>query len=143
MVKVAVGIIIQNGLAAPDFSQVLMCQRKPTAPYPLKWEFPGGKFENGETAEECLLRELKEELDIVAEVGGLYHREHYMYPDSGTFDVHYHLVPSFSGVLVNRAFTRIRWVPVADLPKFDILEGNRAVIQKLLSAHEGNEPGAR
>ena len=143
MIKVAVGIIIQNGVSAPDERRVLICQRKATTAYPLKWEFPGGKFEISETAEECLLRELKEELDIVAEIGGLFHREQHTYSDSGVFDVHYHLVPSFNGTIVNRAFTTIRWVPMADLLKFDILEGNRTVVQKLLSVHEGTERDAR
>lgn len=47
-----------------DGEQYLICQRSEKMKSPLKWEFPGGKVEEGESLEECLLREIKEELDI-------------------------------------------------------------------------------
>ena len=59
MKEVAVGIILQDG-------NVLACQRKRDATYALKWEFPGGKLEPGETPEHALVRELHEELAIHA-----------------------------------------------------------------------------
>jgi 8-oxo-dGTP diphosphatase len=49
---------------AESGTEVLVCQRKPDQPMSLKWEFPGGKIEPGETPEGALIRELKEELDI-------------------------------------------------------------------------------
>ena len=54
---VACAIIEQNGT-------VLTAQRSAAMSLPLKWEFPGGKIESGETAEECLIRELHEELGV-------------------------------------------------------------------------------
>jgi 8-oxo-dGTP diphosphatase len=129
MTKVAVGIIVNNG-------KVLLCQRKKSDHYGLKWEFPGGKFEPGESAEQCLRRELAEELGIQATVGLLYHQQHAVYADSGTFDVFYYSVPSFQGTLVNHAFEMFVWVSVRDLPLYDILEGNRDVINKLLADDE-------
>lgn len=47
---------------------VLVVQRSSTMSLPLKWEFPGGKIENGETEEECIIREIKEELNLEIEV---------------------------------------------------------------------------
>jgi 8-oxo-dGTP diphosphatase len=135
MISVAVGIIIQNGPSF-DVPRVLMCQRKETMRYPLKWEFPGGKVEPGESIEDCLHRELFEELGINAEIGKLYHRQHSVYPDSGTFDVSYHLVPSFSGTPINNVFAEIAWVPIPEITRLDILEGNKAIIAKLLGTHE-------
>jgi 8-oxo-dGTP diphosphatase len=130
MIKVAVGIILQNG-AASGSGRVLLCQRTQTARYALKWEFPGGKLENNEPLEECLRRELREELGIAAEVGTLFHHQHFVYPDSGSFDVFYYFVKSFTGEIVNKVFARWQWVPLTELHQYDILEGNRDVIRRL------------
>jgi 8-oxo-dGTP diphosphatase len=42
----------------------LLCRRHPNGELPGKWEFPGGKIEDGETEEECLIREIREELSL-------------------------------------------------------------------------------
>ena len=58
--------------------RVMICRRRPDARNALKWEFPGGKIESGESPEAALARELKEELDIDVRVGrvmdAIYHR---------------------------------------------------------------------
>ncbi|MGD0338588.1 MAG: (deoxy)nucleoside triphosphate pyrophosphohydrolase [Bacteroidota bacterium] len=124
MIKIAVGVIWRDG-------SVLLCQRKKSAKYPLKWEFPGGKIESGETPEVCLRRELLEELAITATIGKELHRQHIVYADSGSYDVKYYLVRTFEGVPENRAFSRIQWVDIADLQLYDVLEGNLEVIRKI------------
>jgi 8-oxo-dGTP diphosphatase len=126
MIKVAVGIITLG-------SQILVCQRKKGLRYPLKWEFPGGKFEDGESAEQCLRRELNEELSIDAAIGGEFFHQEWLYPDSGSFEVFYHVVPSFSGTIRNNVFEQIRWVHSAELTGIDMLDGNRDVVRKLKS----------
>ena len=128
MKKVAVGIILQKGT-------VLLCRRKPDVPYPLKWEFPGGKAEDGEEIEDCLRRELHEELGITAQVASLFHKKQYDYPDSGSFDVFYYIISSYGGMLLNRSFVSYEWVPVQKLMTFDILEGNREVVKKLMNEY--------
>jgi 8-oxo-dGTP diphosphatase len=125
MIKVAVGIVRMG-------SQVLVCQRKKTSKYPLKWEFPGGKFENGESVVECLRRELQEELSIDAIVGEELYRQEWLYPDSGSFEVCYHFVDSFSGTVRNNVFEQIRWVNVAELAGVDMLEGNQEAVELLV-----------
>jgi 8-oxo-dGTP diphosphatase len=125
MIQVAVGIIrIANN--------VLLCQRKAAARYGLKWEFPGGKTEPDESPESCLCRELFEELAIQPYNAGLFYRDHFVYPDSGTFDVFYYMVPSYCGTIINNVFEAYSWVPLDRLREFDILEGNRNVINELL-----------
>jgi 8-oxo-dGTP diphosphatase len=140
MISVAVGIIMKQ---SPDSHRVLLCQRKASARYGLKWEFPGGKLENGESSEECLRRELREELGIEATVGELFHQQHAEYPDSGSFDVFYYVISGYTGEMRNNVFETISWVPVEQLSQFDILEGNRDVIQKLLTIHAPAESRAR
>lgn len=141
MKHVAVGIILRGGL-------VLACQRKRTARYPLKWEFPGGKIETGETAREALDRELREELGIEIIEAREFSRQKWAYPEGtsdpkkdGSFHVVYFLVDSFLGEPIGKAFEKIQWVTPTALFEMDILEGNRTSI-KLLIKHAQQEQTA-
>lgn len=129
---VSVGIVLRNGL-------VLACQRPRNGKYPLKWEFPGGKVEEGESAVDALARELQEELSIEVVAHSEFHRQEWVYAESknannsgGAFHVTYFLVNSFAGEPVNNAFEQIRWVMPADLFALDILEGNREAVELLV-----------
>lgn len=62
LVKVPCAIIEHEG-------KVLAAQRSAAGSLPLKWEFPGGKLEVGESEEECLVREIREELCVEILVG--------------------------------------------------------------------------
>lgn len=128
MKEVAVGIIFRNGT-------VLTGQRKHTARYPLKWEFPGGKLEPGETPTAALVRELDEELGIHAQPGPEYHRQEWDYGDRA-WRVYYFPVHAFTGEPENRTFAQIRWVTLEELLTMDILDGNREVVS-LLCAQTG------
>ena len=61
--------------------RVMLCQRRPEVHNGLKWEFPGGKIEPGESPEAALARELSEELALRVEVGRVIDAVHYAYPD--------------------------------------------------------------
>lgn len=127
IIEVAVAILRQ-----PDLS-VLLCQRHPHKSYPLKWEFPGGKIEAGETPEQALRRELTEELSIVAEIGQLFHEEtaHYSV-DGKTYNVRFYVVGRWEGEPQNNVFADHRWVRPEDIATLDILEGIRGVVQRLV-----------
>lgn len=124
MTRVAVGILRNNG-------KILACQRKRGGRYELKWEFPGGKLEPGETPLQCLQRELQEELSIKVErVQGMEFQSA-LYEDGGMFEVAYCYISEFSGDPKNNVFETIRWVNPEELRQLDILEGNRAFVEKL------------
>lgn len=80
MVCVAVGIVVRD-------NRVLICQRRKNSRYGLKWEFPDGKIKPRETPQECLVRELREELNINAEIDRLFWREQHTYSDGASFEI--------------------------------------------------------
>ena len=133
MIHVAVGIIFKQDEKIPT---VLLCQRKQNVRYGLRWEFPGGKVEEGETTERCLQRELFEELGIHAIIGRLMHQQSATYDDGGSFHVWYYSVEGFEGDVQNKAFEMIHWVPISLLTSYDILEGNRAIVQRLVETYD-------
>ncbi|MCU0454227.1 MAG: NUDIX domain-containing protein [Bacteroidetes bacterium] len=125
MKRVAVAIILRD-------SHVLVCQRKRGSRYELKWEFPGGKVEPGESLEACVRRELREEL--AAEVGPVVGTESEMsyYEDGGMFEVHYFTFREHLTPLKNLVFEDIRWVNGEELLLLDILEGNKGIVERLV-----------
>ncbi|WP_371417578.1 (deoxy)nucleoside triphosphate pyrophosphohydrolase [Granulicella sp. S190] len=111
--------------------EVLICQRKPDQPMSLKWEFPGGKIEAGETSEDALVRELNEELGITAVIGRRVARIRHKYRNGGAIDLQFFVVQEFDGALENRIFNDMRWAPLADLPGYDFLAADLGLIRDL------------
>ncbi|MGZ3590585.1 MAG: (deoxy)nucleoside triphosphate pyrophosphohydrolase [Thermodesulfobacteriota bacterium] len=73
-VIVSAALIIEQG-------RILVTQRKEESSHGLLWEFPGGKVKEGEDPREALRRELREELDVEAEVGTIFDAVFYSYPE--------------------------------------------------------------
>ncbi len=111
--------------------EVLVCQRRPDQPMGSKWEFPGGKVEQGETAEVALARELNEELGIVATIGRRLALVRHSYRNGSTIEIQFFVVDSFEGDLENRIFLDMRWSPLPDLPAFDFLAADLTLIRDL------------
>jgi 8-oxo-dGTP diphosphatase len=105
------------GLILNQQGQLLICQRTALQPLPLKWEFPGGKIEEGESLGEALRRELNEELGIGAEVGEEIATVQHRYQNGNSVELHFLLVREYRGELENRIFVDVRWVEAVDLPK--------------------------
>jgi 8-oxo-dGTP diphosphatase len=124
MTRAAVGILRENG-------RVLVCQRKKNSRYELKWEFPGGKVESGESVQDCVKRELREELSIEVDRIGEMKTQVNRYNDGGLFEVTYCTILRFSGRPINNVFEEIRWVTLAELRSLDILEGNKSFVSTL------------
>jgi len=112
-------------------TEVLVCQRRADQPMSLKWEFPGGKIELGETAEQALSRELDEELGIKATIGPRIAQLRHRYRNGGTIDLQFFAVRDFTGTIDNRIFNDIRWSPLTALPTFDFLAADFNLIRDL------------
>jgi 8-oxo-dGTP diphosphatase len=111
--------------------EVLICQRKADQPMSLKWEFPGGKIESGESAERALARELDEELGIAAVIGSRVARVRHKYRNGGTIDLQFFAVREFQGEMENRIFNDVRWAALTELPGYDFLAADLGLIRDL------------
>jgi 8-oxo-dGTP diphosphatase len=109
----------------------LVCQRRRDASFALKWEFPGGKVQPGEALEVALRRELREELNIDADVGPERYRTRHHYPKQYTVELIFFEILAFRGTLQNHVFEQIRWASLDVLPSLDFLEGDAELIVRL------------
>ena len=121
---VSAGIIHRDG-------QVLIGQRRKGDRHSLKWEFPGGKVEHRETPQQALVRELWEELEIHAKVGGELARYEHDYPSGSRVHLLFFSVSEFSGVPKAQVFEQISWVNLPDLVNLDFVEGDLDFIRRL------------
>jgi 8-oxo-dGTP diphosphatase len=131
--RLVVAALIVRGTAAAEGTgvEVLICQRKPDQPMSLKWEFPGGKIEPGESSEDALARELNEELGITATIGRRVARVRHKYRNGGAIDLQFFLVNDYAGELENRIFNDMRWAPLGTLPGYDFLAADLGLIRDL------------
>lgn len=121
---ISAGIISCNG-------KILIAQRSRLKSLPYLWEFPGGKLETGETLEQCLKREIKEELDLNITVGDLYMTTAYEY-EFGSFELNVFLARSSTqniGELT--AHEAVRWVDIAELDNFEFSAADLPIVEKL------------
>jgi 8-oxo-dGTP diphosphatase len=121
---VSAGIIHRDG-------QVLVGQRRPADRHPLKWEFPGGKVEIGETPQQALVRELREELQIEATVGSELARYEHEYPSGSRVHLLFFAIPRYTGQVIGKVFEQIQWVDVHQLPALDFLDGDFDFVRRL------------
>jgi 8-oxo-dGTP diphosphatase len=126
MKRVVAALILQDG-------KLLVCQRTRHQTMPLKWEFPGGKIEEGEQPRDALRRELDEELGIQATVGDELARIQHEYPNGAMVELRFYVVREYKGELENRIFKDIQWAEPKNLLKFDFLEADLTLVKDLAS----------
>lgn len=123
MITVAAGLIERNG-------QILIARRKKSDIHGHKWEFPGGKVEPNESPEECVRRELQEELGIGVDVGDLFCVSEYDYPGFSIRLVVYRIV-GMSGDPIALEHDEVRWVAPEEIEAYDFPEADLPVVAKV------------
>jgi 8-oxo-dGTP diphosphatase len=124
MKRVVAALIVKQG-------KVLVCQRTRHQTMPLKWEFPGGKIEEGEQPRSALRRELEEELGILATVEDEVRRIQHEYPNGGMVELRFFIVRGYQREIENRIFRDIQWAEPKDLPAYDFLEADLTLVKEL------------
>jgi 8-oxo-dGTP diphosphatase len=124
MKRVVAALIVKDG-------KVLVCQRTRHQTMPLKWEFPGGKIEEGEQPRDALRRELDEELGIMATIGDEVARIRHEYPNGGMVELRFYMVREHKGEIENRIFRDIQWSESKDLLSYDFLEADLTLVNDL------------
>jgi len=121
MKRVVAALIVKDG-------KILVCQRTKHQTMPLKWEFPGGKIEEGEQPRDALRRELDEELGIDATIGDEVARIRHEYRSGNSVELRFYVVHEFRGELENRIFRDMKWAERTELPSFDFLEADLKLV---------------
>lgn len=123
-IRVVAAVIERDG-------RILIGQRKREGRHALKWEFPGGKVEPGETEEEALRRELREELEIEADIGDAIQTIRHQYPGRSPIEIIFFRVRQFTGDPQNLVFEQIEWTPRNSLPGYDFVEADIEFVRQL------------
>lgn len=116
-------------------SKILVCQRRRDDTHALQWEFPGGKVEPGETSEEALARELREELAVDATIGKEVFRTRHRYRETQPELelIFFRAAIDPTATLQNLVFEGFEWAAPADLPQYNFLRADVEFVALLAS----------
>lgn len=110
--------------------RILIAQRGRSKRFGWKWEFPGGKVRKDETPEDCLRREIKEELNLEIEVENHFCTTHHQYPD-----LHIELVAFWCSIVGGKLkladHEEVRWVTVEEMNQYIFVEADLNLITAL------------
>ena len=121
---VVAGVLQQDG-------KLLIGQRMSGDRHALKWEFPGGKVESGETPKQALRRELREELGVDAVIGPELARYEHSLAGRPPLILLFHRVEAYSGEPQPQTFEQIQWAEPGRLPDFDFLDGDLDFVRRI------------
>lgn len=127
-------IAVVVGLVFDSAGKILIGQRTESDVYEGKWEFPGGKVELSETADQALVRELREELGISVLSTDHFMMFEYDYPERKVL-LDFRMVRDYDGEPFARERQELRWVNLAQLSDFDMLAASKPVIDALIRQH--------
>ena len=131
MTEVVAALIWKN-------NKFMICQRPAHKARGLLWEFVGGKVEPGETKEQALIRECKEELDILLSVGDVFMDVIHEYPD---ITVHLTLFNATiaEGEPQKLEHNDIQWIMPKEISNYEFCPADKEILEKILKAHKNCE----
>lgn len=124
IIKVIAGIIKDN-------DKILITRRGPEEKFAGGWEFPGGKIEINETHEDCLVREIKEELNVLVKVDEFCEEVTYDY-GSMKVNLNTYFCTILDGEIQMTVHDKYRWVETSDLLKYELLDADIPVAKKIM-----------
>ncbi|NPA36397.1 MAG: (deoxy)nucleoside triphosphate pyrophosphohydrolase [Chlorobi bacterium] len=125
-IDVACAVIIRH-------KKILATRRSKQKARPEKWEFPGGKVEKDETPEQCIKREIEEELDVKIKVTGWLQPVTHTYPD-----ITIRLLPCYaeltSGKIKLKEHSGMKWITENELQNLDWSDADTNVVKQILTS---------
>ena len=119
-----------------DKGKVLLMRRASDQPLAGTWEYPGGKFEEGEDGPACLHRELREELGIDAKIGELVTIAKHTTESGKIIELHAYEIAHYTGDIQLRVHDKMHWVPLSELLSHPQLPADKIVSQKLVTVEK-------
>ena len=113
-----------------DTDRVLICQRPAHKARGMLWEFVGGKVEPGESPEEALIRECREELAITISVGAIFTEVTHTYPDL-TIHLTVFNAEITAGVPRKLEHNDLRWITADELDRYAFCPADQSIVEKL------------
>ena len=114
----------------------MICQRPPHKTRGLLWEFAGGKVEKGETKEEALIRECREELDVALSVGDVFMEVIHEYPDM-TVNLTLFNAEIPVGEPKKLEHNDIKWITPSEIPMYDFCPADTEILERIVEKHGG------
>lgn len=112
-------------------NKFLIAQRGSNMKFEGKWEFAGGKIENGESHQEALHRELNEEFGISFKIGRFFKTIYHKYPDFNLI-LHSYFVESPEQELILTEHQSVKWVSLSEIKGYDLLEADIYLAEELM-----------
>jgi 8-oxo-dGTP diphosphatase len=122
MIEVACAILI-------DKNRLLFTQRKANSEHPLMWEFPGGKVHNGESAENCIHREIAEELEIEIDILERLKPVAFDYGFKKIMLIPFLCSAKYFQIKLNE-HVQYKWIEINDIEHVDLLEADKKLISQ-------------
>ncbi len=114
-----------------DKDKFMICQRPANKARGLLWEFVGGKVEKGETKEQALIRECREELDITLKVGSVFTQVVHEYPDIKITLTLFNAQIE-KGIPKKLEHNDIRWITPSEIPQYEFCPADTQILKMLM-----------